>query len=596
MNDRSGIYKAVYIIAILSLFFFFFGTFMVRIWSPDFWWHLATGKWIVEHSRLLDHDPFSFATLQKDPYFPIDRVRFILTQSWLSQIIIYKIYTFLGFAGISIMRALILTLSLFVLFLLLRYYRMEPAVIVIAISGAYLILRLFTNEKPQLFSILFSSLLLYILERARNEGPRFAILSIPLMTLWSNLHGGYIYGGVIIWIYIISGWLGHLIKKEDSSQRKRHIRFTIILILSFLASFANPNKFYAYVNVLIPKYMVVSQFIQEHRPTYTAYRENIVFFIILSLSSCLLIINRKKVTLNDLFLFVFNVIISLMSVRYLIFFAIYGSFILGRYLNYTFRSLNIDRKRLFGTATILTTITFFTLYLFVIENINIRAMFRTSISYGLYPYGATEFIKKTLPPRRLFNPYTWGGFLIWHLYPKFQVFTDGRNLNPEIFFQYMEVTKADTSDFYFGLPKWEAILEGYNIDYILIGPFKKYSNALKLNDKLVGSDKWELVYAGKDALVFIRKKDEFRDIIKRYSIPKEFAYSTVAAQALERANRAGAVNEKKNYYLIATDAFVRLNKMESAKYTLRKAFEIAPEDVNVKEWIETLGLEKEFEQ
>src|SRR5438552_3373985 len=28
--------------------------------DPDYWWHLATGRWMLEHGRIPFHDPFSY--------------------------------------------------------------------------------------------------------------------------------------------------------------------------------------------------------------------------------------------------------------------------------------------------------------------------------------------------------------------------------------------------------------------------------------------------------------------------------------------------------------------------------------------------------
>ena len=42
----------------------------------------------------------------------------------------------------------------------------------------------------------------------------------------------------------------------------------------------------------------------------------------------------------------------------------------------------------------------------------------------------------------MFNPYVWGGYLIWSLYPDYKVFIDGRGLIPEVFFQEVRVLEA----------------------------------------------------------------------------------------------------------------------------------------------------------
>ena len=49
---------AILILAALCLT----GLFSTEISDPDFWWHLKTGEYIVQHGSLPVPDPFSFTT------------------------------------------------------------------------------------------------------------------------------------------------------------------------------------------------------------------------------------------------------------------------------------------------------------------------------------------------------------------------------------------------------------------------------------------------------------------------------------------------------------------------------------------------------
>ena len=48
-----------------------------------------------------------------------------------------------------------------------------------------------------------------------------------------------------------------------------------------------------------------------------------------------------------------------------------------------------------------------------------------------YPVDAAAFLKKNRISGNMFNPYAWGGYLIWALYPDHKVFIDGRGLTQE---------------------------------------------------------------------------------------------------------------------------------------------------------------------
>ena len=63
----------------------------------DFFWHLATGRWIAEHHALPLTDPFAIAS---------DRVPWI-NGEWLFEIALYALYSVVGLAAMSVLRGLL---------------------------------------------------------------------------------------------------------------------------------------------------------------------------------------------------------------------------------------------------------------------------------------------------------------------------------------------------------------------------------------------------------------------------------------------------------------------------------------------------------
>ncbi|HEY6368999.1 MAG TPA: hypothetical protein VIX37_00335, partial [Candidatus Sulfotelmatobacter sp.] len=81
------------------------GLFSTQLDDTDFWWHLKTGQYILEHHSLPVPDPFAVAP----PDASASRVRhFNLTHEWLSQVLMYAVYATAGFPGIILARALLL--------------------------------------------------------------------------------------------------------------------------------------------------------------------------------------------------------------------------------------------------------------------------------------------------------------------------------------------------------------------------------------------------------------------------------------------------------------------------------------------------------
>jgi hypothetical protein len=68
------------------------------IGSYDFFWHLATGRWITEHHALPANDPFTIGS---------DGGRWI-NDEWLFDVVLHGVHSAAGFETLSLIRALFL--------------------------------------------------------------------------------------------------------------------------------------------------------------------------------------------------------------------------------------------------------------------------------------------------------------------------------------------------------------------------------------------------------------------------------------------------------------------------------------------------------
>src|SRR5438552_67363 len=83
------------------------GLFSTEIADTDFWWHLKTGQYLVEHRSLPVPDPFAYTTSLNISNYPSeDQVRhFNLTHEWLAQALLFMAYSLAGFPAIIFVRA-----------------------------------------------------------------------------------------------------------------------------------------------------------------------------------------------------------------------------------------------------------------------------------------------------------------------------------------------------------------------------------------------------------------------------------------------------------------------------------------------------------
>ena len=164
--ENTEIFRAVKLIAIIILIASFHITLLSwPLWDYDFWWHIATGRYIVETGTIPAHDPFSYtsALTENKNIFPVWE-NFILKQYWLSQVIFYLIYDYAGAKGIIIMRTALLLSTLILVFWKLQKYSVSFPVSFIFSFLLFMALSRSTGERPVLFTIFFTALTFFILD------------------------------------------------------------------------------------------------------------------------------------------------------------------------------------------------------------------------------------------------------------------------------------------------------------------------------------------------------------------------------------------------------------------------------------------------
>ena len=91
-----------------------------------------------------------------------------------------------------------------------------------------------------MFSFMFFSILLYILEKTRKQNSRLIWFLPPMILIWNNIHGGVVSGLGIIFIYMVCEFL----------SRKAWKKYFIVLLISVPLLAINPYGL-EYLNFLL---------------------------------------------------------------------------------------------------------------------------------------------------------------------------------------------------------------------------------------------------------------------------------------------------------------------------------------------------------
>jgi hypothetical protein len=217
--------------------------------------------------------------------------------------------------------------------------------------------------------------------------------------------------------------------------------------------------------------------------------------------------------------------------------------------------------------------------------INNADIFKSGIRMNKYPEGAARFLKENRIAGNMFNPYVWGGYLMWELYPDYKVFIDGRGLIGEVFFQEVRVLGASRQPVE-QLPEWKAILKAYNVDFIITYSVDNFTGRLvPLIPALLNDPAWHLIYMDNISLIFLQERPEYRDIIDRFGLPKEWLWNEVAVEAALKAQDYGW---NVNYSITMGDAFYAKGSYAEAKNAYVKALEKNAESEVVRKRLELL--------
>src|ERR1700722_10631882 len=196
------------------LLFGLFGMAARNVTDPDLWWHLKAGQDIDEHKSVPHVDPFSF-TRAGAPW---------VAHEWLTDLFLYQAQRLVGWAGLILLFAAIITAAFFLLYL--RCGPLSYIAGVFTICGAFATITLW-GVRPQILSLLLTSVWLLILERSEHD-PKLLWWTLPLTLLWVNLHAGFALGLAISGIFLAGEWIEASPLRGATFRNPAHLRLAAL--------------------------------------------------------------------------------------------------------------------------------------------------------------------------------------------------------------------------------------------------------------------------------------------------------------------------------------------------------------------------------
>ena len=501
--------------------------------DPDFSWHKKVGEQIVINREVpsLNIYNFSFTGNWVD-------------HEWLSDAVLYLISDGFGYIALSVL----FTILILIVFRLLHLRAKKRWPFLpnwfSAIFQLFAVLASLPHfgVRIQEFALLFLLLILFVIdEYLVKRKSKVLFWFIPIMWLWSMIHGSFLIGFFVfaLFVFVKGGEIlfqtqlkrFFSLNKNNFLTWKEIRNFSLVSFVSFLFTLLSPYgiELYSFLYGYRDSYYLshIQEWLPQHSFPFLYTQLIYLAFAVLSLIAYFYFRKEKKEGFdfwNFVLTFVF-IFLAFKSRRHFPLLVVVSfSFmleIIGEALGLPEKKKIINTRNFY--SKILSVLVIFLMFIIALgQSLNISFTNKPFENHcGVYPCKAKEFLleNKEYNNLRLFNLYFWGGYLI-HELPQRLIFIDGRL--PQVAYKghsFLEEYYRFYSD---DFSEIEGRLSEHQIDLVLIPTHDKDIEAklwekflfnikdedLKVKNNLriylEASSSWQKIYSDEVASIYLQ--------------------------------------------------------------------------------------------
>lgn len=412
----------------------------------DLWGSMAMGR-----ETLLQRWPPT-----KDPFAYVPTLNQVVYHEWLSGVFFYLL---LQHVGSWAFKPLVITLGVLTLGLAALASRRLGAsyfsLLVVILIGLLSIQRGYSPIRAQAFTFLFFALFIFLLEQA-EQGRRWLLLVVPPVTaIWANLHGGFVAGMGLLFLYIITHFL-----------RGNRPWFLIgIFLAAILGTLLNPYGL-DYWRYLLRALLMPRPYHLEWAPLPLDLISASAFKALVLLSALSLIIAPRR-NWSGIIVMGVTAFLGFLHIRHIPFFVIATiAFLPPQIASLLDRVIDALRSRIPVRPVLMTSLASLMLVwltLAAVFQLTRFTSWKLEVPAHYYPVGAVEFLRLNGLEGNLATPFNWGEYVFWKLYPKVKVSHDGRYEAV-----YPKEVSTDNFNFVYGKGDWQRLLRNYPTEMVLV--------------------------------------------------------------------------------------------------------------------------------
>lgn len=469
-------------------------------------WHIRTGELILTTHSVPRVDLFS-STMNGKPWYAWE---------WLYDALVGAIHRTAGLNGVAFFSAVLIALTFALVFrmMLARGASLGIAVVMLLLAVSASSIHFLT--RPHILSWLFTVIWFAALDGFETGGKSRRLVWLPvIMGVWVNWHGGFLVGFVLQGIYLIAACARKLNGSPDGSDalsRTRALLMTGVLML--VATFANPYGYKLHVHI----YRYLSdRFLMDHideflSPNFHGLPQK-CFAVLLLLTIVGVAVGRTRLRTSQLLVTCFAVYTGLYASRNIpvssmllvlimapVLSTAAGEWVgnsamvrrgLARWQDFGVR-MKATESRLHGHAWAILVVVLGAWICFHQGRLGSRTLMNASFDGTRFPVQAVDFLARNHVREPVFCPDSWGGYLIYRLYPRTRVVVDDRHdlYGADFLKEYLKIMRGED--------QWDRVLGEMHANWVLV------PKASALANLLGEAPAWRNVYRDETAALFQR--------------------------------------------------------------------------------------------
>jgi hypothetical protein len=459
---------------------------LLPILDPDIWWHLRCGQWVFAHKAVPVADPFSqFGLESGKPWY---------AYSWLFEVLSFAAWSLGGPRGIFVGRAMLALLIVAALHRLVArrvgHFLTAAALLGLAVLG---LLPLIT-DRPWLFTILFSALILDVVLDLREGRPAKRVWLLPLLfVVWANLHIQFVYGLLLLGLACAAPLMDRLRRRDQdligAAKAGTAAWWRLVGATGLCAAATLATPYHVHL------YGVVVEYATHRVPAATVAEfqslefRNFWDWCVLALGAlaAFALGRRARLSSFEVLLLAAAAVFAFKGRRDVWFLVLAALAVIPSPRGKEGRGEFLPTGRQTAAVAVLVLLVLAGYWHYA----QAGPEFQNTLEKQ-YPVRAVEFVRCAGCPGPLYNSFDWGGYLIWAL-PELPVAMDGRtNL-------HTDARIARHLDTWLGRPGWDSDPELAAAGVIIA------EKRVPLTSLLRHDERFRHVHEDDVAVVFVRR-------------------------------------------------------------------------------------------